>query len=111
MNSAVIIDFELEGFHYYPGAPKKVAFLEHMHRHMFQFVVKYKVSDLDREKEIFIETDRIKLFLELKYGQPCKFRAMSCEMIAKVILEHFAEQGVYYVKVLEDGKGGAECWL
>ena len=107
MKSSVIIDFEIEGFHHYPNAPKQVEFLSFNHRHIFNVKVKYLVNDLNREKEIFIQTDILKEYLNECYGFPCQFGAMSCEMIAKEILEFGMEDGVYFVEVLEDGKGGA----
>jgi hypothetical protein len=36
MKNTIIIQFEIEGFHNYPDAPEKVAFLSLKHRHTFQ---------------------------------------------------------------------------
>lgn len=103
----VVIDFEVEGFHHYPNAPKKVEFLSQNHRHLFQVKVHYEVKDLNREKEIFIQTDELKFYLQEAYGTPCQFGAMSCEMIAKELLEFSNPDGAVKVEVYEDGKGGA----
>jgi hypothetical protein len=107
MKSSVILDFEVEGYHKYPSAPKQVEFLKYPHRHLFQIKAYYKVTDLDREKEIFIQTNYLKEYLNESYGSPCQFGAMSCEMIALDLLQFIREDGGYKVDVLEDGKGGA----
>ena len=103
----VILDFDIEGFHFYPNAPKQVSFLEHNHRHIFQIRVGYKVQDSNREKEIFIEQDYLKDYLYESYGSPCQFENMSCEMIAEEILEFAQEEGCVWVEVFEDSLGGA----
>jgi hypothetical protein len=54
--------------------------------------------------EIFIQQDKIQRFFATNYGVPCDFGAMSCEMIAKAVITHF---NCSYVKVTEDGEGGA----
>ena len=107
MKTFVKLDFDVIGFHQYKNAPKEVEFLKYNHRHDFNIKVKYQVIDLDREKEIFIQTDMLKDYLYEAYGNPCQFNNMSCEMIAKEILEYGAIDGMVYVEVLEDGKGGA----
>lgn len=107
----VILDFDIEGFHFYPNAPKKVSFLEHNHRHIFQIRAGYKVEDSNREKEIFIEQDYLKDYLSESYGSPCQFENMSCEMIAGEILDFAQEDGCVWVEVFEDGKGGARVEL
>jgi hypothetical protein len=105
--NTVVIDFDIEGFHHYPNAPVKVAFLRHNHRHLFNVRVHYKVLGLDREKEIFIQEAYIKEYLNESFGVPCQFGAMSCEMIAQEIIDFGKEDGITKVEVYEDGKGGA----
>jgi hypothetical protein len=103
----VLTEFDVVGFHHYPDAPNKVDFLKHKHRHIFTIKMGYNVKDLDRELEIFIMQDYVKDYLYETYGSPCLFENMSCEMIAKEILEFSIPDGVKFVEVLEDGKGGA----
>ena len=107
----VILDFNIEGFHKYPNAPEQVVFLAHLHRHIFQIRVGYKVEHSNREKEIFIEQDNIKHYLTESYGAPCEFDNMSCEMIAEEILLYAKHDGCVWVEVFEDGKGGARVEL
>ena len=105
MRTEVIIAADVVGFHFYPGAPKEVDFLSNEHRHLFRIEAGFLVSHDDREIEIFIQTEKVMSFLESKYGRPCIFGAMSCEMIAKDIAKEFGECS--WVKVLEDNLGGA----
>ena len=106
MKTTVVINFDVEGFHFYKNAPEQVQFLQHPHRHLFTVKVGYRVEDLNREREIFIETDKIKEYLGEAYGIPCRFNQMSCEMIAKEILEYAQKDDAIWCSVIEDGRGG-----
>ncbi len=107
MKNTVIIQFDIEGFHFYNGAPIEVSFLQNNHRHTFTIKAGYLVNDLNREKEIFICRDEIKDYLFESYGVPCKFNGMSCEMIAKEILDFAIEDGMIWCEVWEELTGGA----
>lgn len=107
IRTTVVTDFDIEGFHRYPKAPEKVAFLENKHRHLFKIRVHFKVKKMDREKEIFIQEGYLKEYLNESYGFPCQFGAMSCEMIAEEMLQFAKEDGAYKVEVYEDARGGA----
>tara|TARA_R110002020_G_scaffold212120_1_gene418545 strand:+ start:6031 stop:6408 length:378 start_codon:yes stop_codon:yes gene_type:complete len=111
MKKTVIIQFEVNGFHNYPAAPTEVEFLKFRHRHSFKIKCGYKVSHEDREKEIFICRDEVKKFLFNKYGNPCEFENMSCEMIAKKILEQFKKENMFWCEVWEEQTGGAKVEL
>lgn len=111
MKKTVILDFDVEGYHNYPNAPKEVEFLSYPHRHIFKIRAGYRVRGSNREREIFIEQDNIKDYLGEAYGVPCQFENMSCEMIAEDILEFAQEDGCIWVEVFEDGKGGARIDL
>lgn len=111
MKKTVIIQIEIEGFHNYPNAPKEVNFLSHNHRHSFKIKVGYRVNDLNREKEIFLCRDEVKSYLFNKFGNPCKFNAMSCEMIASEIIKYFEKDDVVWCEVWEENTGGARIEL
>lgn len=111
MKTEVIIQFEIEGFHFWREAPVKVEFLSYEHRHSFVVKCGYEVSDLNREKEIFIQRDYIKHYLHECYGAPCYFNNMSCEMIATDILEFSKEDGMIWCEVWEENTGGARVEL
>lgn len=109
--NTVIIQFEVEGFHNYPDAPKEVKFLSFNHRHTFKIKAGYKVTDLNREREIFICRDEVLSYLNESFGVPCQFGAMSCEMIANEILEFSKEDGMIWCEVWEEETGGARVEL
>lgn len=111
MRTTVIVPIEVIGFHRYPKAPQKVSFLKNRHRHIFHIKIHYSVSHANREKEIFMMADQVIDYLYEAYGNPCEFGNMSCEHIAKEVLEFSKDDGAYKVEVLEDGQGGASVEL
>lgn len=111
MRNTVIIQFEVEGFHSYKNAPEQVSFLRDKHRHTFRVKAGYKVSGLDREKEIFIMRELVKEYLLEAYGYPCNFGNMSCEMIALEIMQFSKEDGMIWCEVWEEETGGARVEL
>jgi hypothetical protein len=111
MKISVIVEFEIDGFHKYPNAPKEVEFLSLKHRHMFNIKAGFEVVGLNRDKEIFIERELIKNYLIKKYKFPCEFNEMSCEMIAREILEFGKSNGMIWCEVLEEKTGGAKIEL
>lgn len=100
----IICKNEVQGFHQWSGAPDNQKFLKAEHRHIFAITTKIAVNHADRDLEIIETQDSIEAYLHNKYGNPCKFGGMSCEMIAEEIAERF---GAFEVEVLEDGYGGA----
>jgi len=107
MITKVITQIKIEGFHYYPNAPKEVSFLSDKHRHTFTIKCAYKVKDLNREKEIFICRDEVNEYLNETFGNPCQFGSMSCEMIALEVLEFGQDDGMVSCEVWEEETGGA----
>ncbi len=108
MNTQVLIQLNIIGYHNYPNAPKVVEFLKNPHRHTFVIKAGFRVKLLDREKEIFILSDKVVDFLRDKFGYPCEFKNRSCEMIATEILEHFQyEEDMQWCEVCEEQTGGA----
>ena len=111
MKNTIITQFEIEGFHHYPNAPKKVHFLSLNHRHTFKIKVGYQVTNLNREKEIFLCREEVREYLNESYGNPCQFKNMSCEMIAKEVLDFGIEDGMIWCEVWEENTGGAKVKL
>lgn len=105
MKREVLTYNEVQGFHYYPNAPKNVDYLSSEHRHIFVIKCRAEVSHNEREIEIITEQDLISKKLVQEFGNPCKFGAMSCESIAEWLLNTLPE--LISVEVLEDGYGGA----
>lgn len=94
----------IEGYHRWKDAPEAVNFLRNWHRHIFHIRCWFEVSHEDREIEIIMKQWEIENFLKEKYGAVCEFGEMSCEAIAREIMNQF---GAEEVEVLEDGFGGA----
>ena len=111
MKTQVIINTEVIGFHNYPNAPEKVLFLRNKHRHIFTIKAGFEVQNLDREKEIYMLQNDIEDYLYEAFGNPCQFEQMSCEMIAKEVIEFCEPDNCKWVEVLEDNKGGARVEL
>lgn len=73
------------------------------------------MTDLNREKEIFLVQAEIKDYIIDRYGYgpkalnwPVQFDERSCEMIATELIKKFHKSlNVHKVEVFEDGKGGA----
>lgn len=104
---SVITNIDIEGFHMWKDAPEVVNFLRAEHRHIFNIVCYFPVTDLDRELEIFMLEWKIKDYIKNKWGEPARFGTYSCEMIALDILKEF---NCSEVSVKEDNKGGAKVW-
>jgi hypothetical protein len=62
------------------------------------------VEELNREMEIFIEREAVLYYIRNRYGHPAQFEGMSCEHIAKDLLEW---SGARRVTVWEENTGGA----
>lgn len=107
MTTQVIVQFEIDGFHHYPNAPKEVSFLSTNHRHTFKIKAAYEVSHLNRDKEIFIQREELKSYLIECYGYPCQFESMSCEMIAKELITFGKDDNLKWCEVWEEETGGA----
>lgn len=121
INTYIIIKFQIEGFHNFPAARElfpEVGFLADRHRHIFHFECKKKVNHDDRDVEFILFKRLVMDYLIDSYGdirhieehtlpfyRHCEFGSMSCEMIARDLLEHF---DLEFCSVSEDGENGAE---
>ena len=115
MKTNVIVKLAIEGFHSWPEARNvytEVGFLSDLHRHMFHFTLKKRVHHDDRDIEFIMFKRDVEQYLRVKYWRSdyrcLLFGAMSCEMIAKELLEYFDCE---YVSVWEDDENGAEVYL
>jgi len=83
----LIISFEIDGFHFWPNAPKQYEEFSHPHRHLFKFICWYPQGNSQdptrREKELWeLRRDTI-WALGIEFGsEPINFGPMSCEGIA-----------------------------
>lgn len=114
----IIVRFQVEGFHNFPQARllfPEVGFLADEHRHIFHIQCKKEVFHDDRDVEFIMFKREIESWLYNEYGTSypenhppfsyyCKFGPMSCEMIAKALLEKFELSSC---TVSEDGENAA----
>lgn len=110
--TTVFVTFQLEGFHNFPKVKEifpEVGFLSNIHRHMFHFKLEKQVNHDDRDVEFIMFKRQIIDYLQSNYYdfrfKALLFSSMSCEMIAKELLEHF---NCISVEVSEDGENGAK---
>ncbi len=113
MKSVVGINIKVEGIHNFPQVEevfgKEVNYLQYDHRHLFGIQAEFEVEDLDREVEFIMMSHEVKRYLTENYWstahQCCYFGAMSCEMIAKELMDRFSFS---MVRVDEDGENYAK---
>ena len=108
MKTSIIVKLQVEGVHCWPDCDiEEVSFLKQPHRHIFHIACKKEVRHDDRDIEIIQFKHRIHDYLRAKYsnGNMCEFGAMSCEMLARELMQFF---GLCYCSVLEDNENGAE---
>ncbi len=95
MKIEINIRFSIFGSHNWPNPVfEEVEFLKYPHTHTFNFRCKFKVTHTDRDKEFFVEKDKILKFLELSYlrnNHIMDFRDHSCEKIASILMAEFKE--------------------
>ena len=112
MKTYVIVRLQIDGEHNFPAAKElfpEVAFLASDHRHMFHIEAKVEVFHDDRDKEFIMLKRDIQDYFKQRYYNPEKrthvFGAMSCEAIARDIMNQFQCKSV---QVWEDLENGAE---
>lgn len=99
----------IEGFHNFPQALEvfggEVSFLSDRHRHNFGITVEVEVHHDDRDQEFILLQREVRDYIERNYGRPAEFKSMSCEAIARDLLEAFDAE---LVTVDEDGENYAK---
>lgn len=112
MKTYVIVRLQVDGEHNFPAAAElfpEVAFLASPHRHMFHIEAKREVFHDDRDIEFIMFKRDIQDYLKQMYYKPQQrthvFGPMSCEMIAKDLMNQFQCKSV---QVWEDLENGAE---
>lgn len=114
MRRYVVVNFNVFGSHYYPGAEGTYEYLKYPHYHYFDVKVIIEVKHNDREIEFFAFRDFVRakfhMLGEWKDGF-VDFGTQSCEDLAegliKEILSEYPNRSVC-VYVSEDGVNGAE---
>lgn len=98
-----------EGIHRYETAPDEVKFLRDYHRHMFHIRLTLQVFHDDREIEFILLKRFLTRSCDEIFGENPS--GLSCEQIAKLIIERtqeeFGTDRKYVCEVSEDGENGA----
>lgn len=112
--TAIGVRVKVPGFHFWLNAPKEVEFLKSKHRHLFGIEAVFNVDHDDRDREFFLMQKKIEQFLNSTIwfrDGGYQFEEMSCEMIAKMLLDGL---DLVRCRVDEDGENYAEVervWL
>lgn len=107
----LIITQQVSGFHRWLDAKGTREYLRYPHRHLFTIRVEFKVNQLDRELEFhdmqFMLLEYIaNTWPQAEPGHEVQFGQMSCEQIARAIMDELDVAPVA-VEVWEDGENGA----
>lgn len=103
--TSVISTVIVEGFHQWSGHKHGSGFLAKRHRHLFKVYLELRVNHDDRDIEFIEAGQLVRKQLAEKYGTPCEFGEMSCEMIAKFVIQQ--NENVVSCEVWEDDENGA----
>ena len=108
-----VVRFRREGFHNWPGAEGRRAYLAQRHRHLFHVEVKLEVWDNEREVEYHDLLEYCTHLWDTELGR--EMGGLSCESMAHYLLaqisRHFGEKRRLSVSVFEDGEVGAVLTL
>ena len=108
--SFIIVRGQFEFCHRYADAPEEVAYLRHLHRHMFNYEVEIEVFHDDRELEFIMVKHDIDEYLTRRYEEWDD--RTSCEQMAKCIGLWLQSKNGFErdltVSVFEDNENGAK---
>lgn len=108
MKTEVFCTLQIEGLHNWPSCPYlEVDYLTVPHRHVFHIKAYKEVFHDDRDQEFIMLKHMIQDHFKPYYSDAkhmCDFGAMSCEMIARQLVELFR---LTRCEVSEDGENGA----
>lgn len=104
MQYRLVISFQWEGYHRWPGAPPGSP-LGFVHRHLFKGRAWAVVAGPNREIEFIDLKHKVEIYAKL--AELAEWSTASCEQMAENILRHFPE--LLAVEVTEDGENGASA--
>ena len=111
MKTNIIVKLQYEALHNWPKVAEvlplnpEIHFLQYPHRHIFHITLEKAVSHSDRDVEIILFKRKVLERLDARYCGD--LGAMSCEMLAEVLLNQFE---CVSVEVLEDNENGAKVY-
>ncbi len=105
-DATIWVSVDLPGFHRWPEAPERRAYLRDRHRHLFQVIVVVAVRNDDRDVEFHDLQETIRRWWGVSIPD---LGALSCEAIARRIGKVLIDSvlSVISVDVSEDGENGA----
>lgn len=106
-NIIVHAKFRFAALHNWPDAPDSHSYLRQLHRHEFHVTVGAKVHHDDRDIEFIDMKETVLAFCKEKF-EGKELVGVSCEMMAKAILNRF--EILTFAKVEEDGENGASVF-
>lgn len=102
------VEVRVDGYHCWPDAPERLAFLRARHRHTMLVRAQQRVTHNERDIEFFELADQVRHALEATYPAAeygaLDFGAASCETIAAALVR---DLDLSACGVFEDGKHGA----
>lgn len=108
INTTVFCTLQVEATHCWPGCPfDEVAYLRDPHRHIFYIKAHKKVNHDDRDVEFIMLKHSVAEFFKPYWDEQQKlyvFGAMSCEMIARKLIDQF---DLCQCEVSEDNENGS----
>ena len=114
IKSEVYCTLQIEGTHNWPNCPfDEVGYLRDPHRHVFHIKAHKVVNHDDRDTEFIMLKGQIQRYINQKYCSIlnqtfCEFGAMSCEMLARELIDEF---GLCRCEVNEDNENGAILYV
>lgn len=109
---------EFVGFHRWPQATGKSAYLSKEHRHLFKVYVEAVTQGSDREVEFHklkADTDHAIFVLNLNapFDEARRVLIWSCEKMGEEIAKRLFDQGyqITHISISEDGECGAACYF
>jgi 6-pyruvoyl-tetrahydropterin synthase len=100
------ITHRFPAFHKWEKAPKEVAFLRNLHRHMFHVKVWLEVQHEDRELEFFMVKRKLVDFCDGFEGRTIGSCENTADNIKAFMQMEYPKRGIE-VEVSEDGESGA----
>lgn len=114
MTKTVFCTFQVAGFHHWPDAPNRYAYLQDDHRHVFHGRVEVYVGGDNREVE-FIELKRQAedafrgIAESTTYDHTPDFGFRSCEQLVAELKSGLSHYAVAAIEISEDGENGARA--
>ena len=114
--TSVFVTADFVGFHRWPTAPDRRAYLRELHRHLFKVHLEISVSHDNREIEYHDLKEGLENWILSLTAPRHDFMVWSCERMATNFLDwarqEYPDREYYQAEVSEDGENGsiAEAW-